>query len=153
MASNSPSHGDLRAAKRVEEEAIKGLGALISNPSRMLPLLSIGQNKPQDYPRFKGRGSRIYLLMEEVQRYVFLANNLPQTADPLKNMVAIGQTFDTADSASHMSHLVVHSLLSAWEIHKWVRSPLIGVGGNTRQFRLRLYEICVENKGWAIILS
>jgi len=79
MASNSPSHGDLRAANRVEEEAIKGLGALISNPSRMLPLLSIGQNKPQDYPRFKlfQRGSRIYLLMEEVQRYGLLGKRSP----------------------------------------------------------------------------
>ena len=77
MASNSPSHGDLRAAKRVEEETIKGLGALISNPSRMLPLLSIGQNKPQDYPRFKGRESRTHLLREEVQRYGLLGKRPP----------------------------------------------------------------------------
>ena len=64
---------------------------------------------------------------------VFLANYLPQTADPLKNMVAVGQTFDTANSAGHMSHLVVHSVLPAWENinelgHHWV--VLVGTQDN-----------------------
>lgn len=145
----------LRAANRVKEEAVKGLDALIRNLTKRLPLHSIVQKKSQGYPRVKRRRNRLHLLMGEVQRYGFFENNLPWTANPFQNQVVVAsQTFDAACSTSHMMrHLVVHlSPLSAWEIHKQIRSPVSSTGGNTSQFRLRLCKIYVGNRGWTIIL-
>lgn len=76
--------------------------------------------------------------MEKAQRSGFFANALPQTTNPFQNWVVVAdQVFDAADPSNHMSsHLVAQpSPVLAWEIHKWVRSPVIGTDGNARQFR------------------